>query len=132
MALRKNVALVNAESDAFGVFFNGGTLKIYTGSQPVDPNSAASGTLLCTITIPTPAFGAASAGSISKAGTWSAVASDTGTAGYARMASSDTLKTLDITVTESGAGGDAIIDDDAIVNGNTVTVTSCTVTMPAQ
>lgn len=132
MSLRKNVALVNAESDAFGAFFNGGTLKIYTGSQPADPNAVASGTLLCTITLPNPAFGAASAGSISKSGTWSAVAGDTGTAGYVRMASSDTLKTLDITVTESGAGGDAIIDDDAIVNGNTVTVTSCTVTMPAQ
>lgn len=132
MALKKNVALVNAEASAFGAFFNGGTLKIYTGAQPTDPNAAVTGTLLVTITLPTPAFGAASAGTILKAGTWADVAGATGTAGYARMASSDTLKTLDITVSESGGGGDAIIDDDAIVNGNTVTVTSCSITEPAQ
>ncbi len=129
MALRKNTTLRNAQADALGAFFNGGTVKIYTGAQPASANDAASGTLLCTITIPSPAFGAAAAGVISKSGTWSASAGASGTAGYARIASSDTNKVMDVSVAESAA--DMIITDDAILSGGVVTVTAFTLTTPA-
>jgi len=129
MALRKNTGLRNAQADALGDFFDGGTVEIYTGAQPASANDAVSGTLLCTINIPTPAFGAASGGAIAKAGTWSASASDTGTAGYARIKSADGTKRFDVTVGE--AGTDMIINDDAILTGGVVTVTALTLTTPA-
>jgi hypothetical protein len=129
MALRKNNDTVNEQADFLGSLFDGGTLEIYSGGQPADPNSGPSGSLLVTIDLPTPAFIAAVGGVIAKSGTWQEVASGTGTAGWARMISVDTLKTLDFTVGESGT--DAIINDDAVISGNTITVTSCTITVPA-
>lgn len=129
MALRKNTTLRNAQADALGPFFNGGTLKIYTGAQPASANDAASGSLLATITIPATAFGAAASGIIAKNGTWSAVATGAGTAGWARMASSDGLKIMDLLCAESAA--ELIIDNDAVVTGGVVTVTALTLTVPA-
>lgn len=131
MALRKNNDTVNEQADFFGGLFDGGTLEIYSGTQPADPNDPPTGTLLVTIDIPNPAFGAAVGGTISKAGTWQDVAGATGTAGWARMKSADTNKTLDIAVSESGGGGQAIISSAAIVSGNTITVTACSFTTPA-
>lgn len=131
MPLRKNTATRNEQVELFGSLFDGGTLEIYTGSQPADPNSAASGSLLVTITIPNPAFGAASVGVVAKAGSWSAVATGTGVAGYARFISSDTLKTMDVVVTNIPGGNDLLINSVDIAIGNTVQVVSLTLTEPA-
>jgi len=131
MPLRKNTGTINAQANAFGALFNAGTLEIYTGSQPADPNSAASGSLLATITIPNPAFGAASGGVISKSGSWQVVATGTGAAGYCRMKSADTAKTLDIQVSETPGGNNVLISDINIVTGNNVQVQSLTVSVPA-
>lgn len=130
MPLQKNTDTRDIQIEAFGEIFDGGTLEIYTGPQPADPNDAASGSLLCTITIPNPAFGAASGGTIAKAGSWSDTAGATGTAGYARFISSDTLKTMDAVVTDVPGGNDLLINNIDIVNGNTVTVVSLTLTEP--
>jgi len=129
--LRKNTGLRNIQADALGAVFNAGTLEIYTGGQPADPNSAPTGTLLVTITIPNPAFGSAVLGVISKSGTWSAVAVATGTAGWARFISSDTLKTFDVLVTEDPDINDLLINSADITLGNTVTVVSLTIETPA-
>jgi hypothetical protein len=126
MAYKKNTQTRNTQIAALGAIFNGGKLQIRTGSQPASPNDAATGTLLVEINLPNPAFGAASGGSISKSGTWSNIAVASGTAGWARFISSDTTKTMDCTVAESG--GDLTIDDDAITSGAVVTVTACTLT----
>lgn len=131
MALRKNNALVNAQANFFGSQFDGGTLEIYSGAQPADPNDVASGTLLVTIDLPSPAFNTAVAGTITKAGTWQDTATGTGTAGWGRLISADTTKTADIAITESGGGGQGIINDDAVASGNTVTITSCSFTTPS-
>lgn len=130
MPLQKNTATRNIQITALGEIFDGGTLEIYTGSQPVSPNSAASGTLLCTITIPNPAFGSPTAGVIEEAGSWSDTAVDTGTAGWARFISSDTLKTMDAAVTDVPGGNDLLINNIDIVVGNTVTVVSLTLEEP--
>lgn len=131
MALRKNNDTVNEQADFLGGLFDGGTLEIYSGSQPADPNDAPAGSLLVTIDLPSPAFNAAVGGVISKAGTWQDVATGAGTAGWARMISADTNKTLDLSVSTAGGGGNAIISASAISIGNTVTVTSCSFTVPA-
>lgn len=128
--LRKNVDLRNLQADALGAAFDGGTVEIYTGGQPADPNSGPTGSLLVTIPIPATAFGAASSGVIAKAGTWSAVATDTGVAGWARFISADTLKTFDVLVTEDPDDNDLLINDEDITLGNTVTVISLTITVP--
>lgn len=130
MAITKNTALRNLQAQALGDAFDGGTIQIRTGAKPASANSAASGSLLSTINLPDPAFAPAASGAIDKAGTsWSAIASGTGTAGYARFISSDTLKVMDCTVAESAA--DLIIDDDAITSGGIVTVTAMTLNIPS-
>lgn len=129
MAFRKNDGLRNAQADAFGDLFNGGTIQIRSGGQPADPDDAASGTLIVTINLPADAFGAAASGVISKSGTWTGTAIATATAGWARFISSDTLKTFDVTVGE--AGDDLTIDEEDIVTTDVVTVTGFTFTVPA-
>ena len=126
MAYRKNTDTRNAQIKALGDLFNGGRLQIRTGSQPSSPNNAATGTLLVEINLPNPAFGNPSNGSVTKAGTWSAVAVAGGTAGWARFISADNQKTMDCSVAETG--GDLTIDDENIVSGAVVTVTACTLT----
>lgn len=128
MAFRKNDALRNSEANAFGDLFNGGILQIRTGAQPADPDSAASGTLLAEIDLPADAFNGASGGVITKLGVWSEIAVASGVAGWARFISSDTLKTFDVSVAESAA--DLIIDDEDVVSGGVVTVTSFSLSTP--
>lgn len=128
--LRKNTDLRNIQADALGAVFDAGTLEIYTGTQPADPNSGPSGTLLCTITIPNPAFGAAAAGVISNAGTWQDTAVDTGVAGWARFISAATTETFDVAVTEDPDVNSLLINSVDITIGNTVTVVSLTITVP--
>jgi len=130
MPLQKNTDTRDEQIAVLGSLFDGGTLEIYTGTQPADPNSAVSGSLLATITIPNPAFGAPSAGVIAKAGSWSVVATGTGVAGYARFISSDTLKTMDVPVTNVPGGNNLLISLIDITIGNTVTVVSLTITCP--
>ncbi|GIV35405.1 MAG: hypothetical protein KatS3mg031_2940 [Chitinophagales bacterium] len=127
MAKRKNTTLRNEQANHLGSQFNGGKLRIYTGAQPASPNDAASGTMLVEISIPSPAFGTASNGSVSKIGTWSGTAVATGVAGWARMLSSDLTKNYDFTVATSG--GDLTIDDANITTGGIVNVTSLTLTI---
>jgi hypothetical protein len=129
MSFRKNIALRNAQADAMADLWDGGTLKIYSGSQPASAEDAASGTLLATITLPTPAFGAAASGVVSKSGTWSAVAVATNTAGWGRFETASGSRKMDVSVAESAA--DLIIDNDAVVSGGVVTVTAFTITVPA-
>jgi hypothetical protein len=129
MAYRKNTALRNALANSFASQFGGGSLRIYTGSQPANGNDAPTGTLLVTITLPASPFTTASSGVVSKAGTWSAVATATGTAGWARMISSSGLVNADFSVAESAA--DIIIDDDAITSGAAVSVTAFSMTEQA-
>lgn len=128
MGLRKNEALRTKQADDFADLWDGGTIQIRTGGQPADPDSAASGTLLATITLPTPAFGAAVVGVVSKSGTWQGNAVATNTAGWARFINAAATMSFDVTVAE--AGGDLTIDDDAIVSGGIVTVTAFTLTVP--
>jgi hypothetical protein len=129
MATRINDGMRNRLADSAADAFDSGVLEIRTGSQPASAGTAASGTLLATITLPATAFAAAATGVASKSGTWSATAAASGTAGWARFRNTgDTLR-LDVSV---GQGtGDLSLDEDDIVSGGTVTVNSFTFTMPA-
>lgn len=127
MAVRLSTDLRNVLANAIGSGFNSGTFEIRTGSQPATANTAASGTLLVTISLPGSPFGSASAGSVAKQGSWSASASASGTAGWGRLTGGGNV--IDVSIGESGA--DFIIDNASIVEGGTVTVVSGSVTVPA-
>jgi hypothetical protein len=130
--------------------FKDGILKIYSGSQPTNADTAASGTLLVSITLSSGAwvagafgngleFGTAASGSISKASgaTWSGAAVASGTAGWFRLyanatdagGASTSLPRIDGSVGTSGA--DLNMSSTTITSGQTYTIDTFTITLPS-
>lgn len=115
-----------------------GLVKGYSGVQPADPDTAATGTLLFTLTLGDPAFGAAADANPGGRATAAAITADssadaTGTLGYCRGSSSNGGGTpLDDHIDgEAGtSGADFNFNTLAIVAGAAVSMTSWTVTMP--
>lgn len=104
-------------------------LRIYTGSPPADCATAASGTLLVSMSLPSDWMAAFASGTASKVGSWSASASGTGTAGYYRIWDSGvTTCHVQGTVTATGGGGDMTVDNTSIASGQTVTVNTYSIT----
>lgn len=134
MALQYSISVRNAQLDAVEST-TGATaqLRLYSGSPPADCATAASGTLLATLTLPADWMSAASAGSKAKLGTWSgtgAAAASTGTdAGYFRILdSTGTTTHVQGTVTDAGAGGDLTLDNANIAQNQTITISTFTLT----
>jgi len=123
---RSNVA-ANAACDAMAALANAGKLRIYSGSQPTDADTALSGqTLLAELTMGNPAFNAAVAG----VATATAITSDpsadaTGTATWFRLLQSDGT-----TVISDGSAGtssaDLILATTSIVAAAVIAVTAFT------
>lgn len=130
MAEKLSTTLANQVADNLYDTFNAGTLKLYTGSQPASADDAPSGTLLVTITLPNPAFAAASGGAKAKSGTWSGTGASAGSAGWCRFENSATGKKLDGSVTATGGGGEIELDNVSIAVGQTVTISTGTGTQP--
>lgn len=130
--MKQNTALTNSLADAFADLFDGGSCKLYSGTQPVDANTAPGGgnTLLCTITLPTPAFGAAAGGVVAKSGTWAASVAAAGVATWARIANAAGTRVFDATV--DMYSGELIIDDSNLVDGGYCEVIELTYTVPAE
>jgi len=132
MATRIDSDAANLMADALADEFDSvaGTLTIYSGSAPADADDAPTGTVLAAITLPTPAFGAASAGACAKIGTWEdSSANASGTAGYFRIVSNGG-HVIQGTITATGMGGDMEMANTSIIEGGVVTVTSYNFTMP--
>jgi len=110
-----------------------GTLKIYTGSQPADADTAVTGTLLVTVNLPAPAYGAAnSSGLAALLGTpLSGTAVAAGTAGYFRVATNAGASVFDGSVTATGGGGDLTLDNTSIASGQVVNISSLNYSQPA-
>jgi len=130
MTIKIGTSARNAAADGVTALLDSGTIEIRTGSAPGSPGTAATGTLLATLTFATTAFGAASTG-VATAGTITgdASADATGTAGYFRAESSGAVAIFDGTVGTSGA--DLNLNSVDIVTGGTVDITSMTYTQPA-
>ena len=128
-----------------------GNLKIYSGSQPANADTAFSGTLLCTITVGSGAvsanefangleFDAPASGYVEKCSeeVWSGVAGVTGTAGWFRFyanatdagGASTTLPRIDGSIGTSGA--DLNMSSTSIVATSTYTIDSFKLTLPYQ
>lgn len=139
MALKTSAALANAALNAGIVATMTGTtwrINVYTGSQPATPETAATGTLLGTLTCSNPVFGTASA----KATSLNSVTSDTtadasGTAGYVRFyrtgdtapgsAGSGTDMRMDLLI-----GTDIAVDNSSVVAGGVIALSSWVLNHP--
>jgi hypothetical protein len=124
MAIQYSVAVNNARLDSIETTVGTSPkLRIYTGAQPANCGTAASGTMLVEMALPSDWLGAASAAQKSKAGTWSGVAAAGGTAAHYRIYDS-----AGTTCHEQGSvglgSGDLSLDNTNIANGQTVTVTA--------
>jgi hypothetical protein len=109
-----------------------GRLEHRVGTQPTNVSDASTGALLGTNIFANPAFGNAAVG----VATANAIASDTnadasGTAGYFRIytgAGADTAALMQGNTATSGA--DLNFDNNVIVAGGTIAISSLTITVP--
>lgn len=116
MAISITAAAANSMAAALATAIgSAATIQIRSGSKPATPETAASGTLLCTVTI-SGSF-SASGGSITAADPASASPAASGTAGYFRLLTSGATAILDGTVTATGGGGDMQLGSTTITTG---------------
>lgn len=128
MALQLSSGVRNACLDAIeSTISTAPILKIRTGAAPADCATADSGSVLVSITLPSDWMAAASGGSKAKSGTWSGTASGTGTAGHFRVYDSGGT-TCHIQGTVGLGTGDLSLDNTSIANGQSVSVSTFTLT----
>lgn len=131
MAVQLSIAVRNARLDAIETSIGtSAVLKIRSGAQPATCATADSGTVLATLNLPTDWMAAASSGSKAILGTWQDLSADaTGTAGHFRIYDSGgTTCGIQGSITATGGGGDMTLDNTSIASGQTVTITSFTLT----
>lgn len=131
MAIKMSVTVRNARLDAIETAIGtAAVLKIRSGAVPSNIADADSGTVLAALTLPSDWMAAAGSGSKAKAGTWQDVSADAaGTAGHFRVYASDgTTQHIQGTVTVTGGGGDMELDNTSIAAGQTVTISTFTLT----
>lgn len=121
----------NAIVDDIDAGAGAGTIAIRTGAQPTNVGDADTGTLLGTLTFSDPAFGNSATGTA----TASAITSDTsadasGTAGHFRI--KDSTPAIHSDGTCGQGTGDLNFNNNVIVAGGTIAISSFTVTVPIQ
>lgn len=125
---RISVDCAKAALDARTALLNGGTIKLYTGSQPATVAAAPTGTLLATLTLSNPAFAAAVAGGPGATAAANAItganAVASANAGWFRAYSSGAVGVIQGNVGERSA--DLIMQSIACVNGQPVAATGWT------
>lgn len=130
MAVQLSVAVRNARQDAIETTIGTSPkMRLLTGSPPANCATAQSGTLLCEIDLPSDWLGNASAGAKAKAGTWSGTGAAAGNVGYFRIV--DTAGTtchMQGTVTATGGGGDATMDNVTVAVSQAVNVNTFSTT----
>jgi hypothetical protein len=131
MSLQLSTSVRNARLDTVeSTISTSAVLKIRTGAAPADCGTADSGTVLATLSLPSDWMAAASAGAKAKSGTWQdASADNSGTAAHFRIYDSGgSTCHIQGTVTATGGGGDMTLDSVAITAGQSVTITSFSLT----
>lgn len=126
MALQYSVAANNAQLDAVETTTGASAkLRLYTGSVPANCATAASGTLLIEIPLPSDWMNAASGTTKTKLGTWTGTASAAGVAGYFRVV--DNAGTTTHIQGTCGIGtGDLQLTNTNIAASQTVTIDTFT------
>jgi len=132
------IAAANGVVDLLDEGTGAGLLRAYSGSQPVDPDAAITGTLAATFVLTDPAFGGAADAAPGATATAAAVADDTSidatvTVTHMRAWSSNDGATPLNAHIDGNAGTDAeafIFNTVAFVAGATGSITSWTYTQP--
>lgn len=109
---------------------NAGTLKYYTATQPATCSAITSQTLLATQTLGSPFAAAASGGVLTITAPANVAAAATGTATWARIATSGGTCVMDATVTATGGGGYFTFNSPSFTSGVTVTTNASTINAP--
>lgn len=137
MATRLSTAARNAATNAVAALpdadVGAGSIQIRTGAQPATANDPATGTLLATLTLADPSFGAAALGvaTLDATPVLTTTGVAAGTAGWFRMLDNSGDTVLDGAVTVTGGGGEMELNTTTISIGVTVEVTAGTLTTPA-
>lgn len=116
-------ATVNGQADYLATSLNGGTIEIYDGTQPATADTAITSQVLgVTLTLGSPAFGAAVSGLITANAITSGVAVASITPTWARIKKSGGVVAMDVSAGASGAN----LTIGAFTSGTTVGITSFT------
>lgn len=132
--LRHALTARNAAADAVLALLDAGPaagkLEIRSGGLPAGPESAATGTLLATVTFSDPATGGATNGTDTITDPVAVTGVASGTAGWARFMDSAGNAVMDCDVTATGGGGAITLSTTTISNGVTVDMAAITYTVP--
>lgn len=126
-------AAANGAVDLLDAGTGAGYVNIYSGTQPASANDAATGTLLATLTLNDPAFGAAAVGVKTCAVTPEVTTTGItpGVAGWFRGFDSAAAVVIDGECGAVSSGAEMELSNTSIATGQIVTLVSWTVTMPA-
>lgn len=116
-------AVLNLVADLADAGAAAGTLSLYSGAQPANANGAPSGTLLATVDLVDPAFGAAAARSVAIADPAPVTGAADGDAGWFRVEDSNGTTVFDGAVTVTGGGGELELSTVTVSVGVTVDIT---------
>lgn len=138
MAMKLSNQAADSMLSAIGTMCNGGTLIIYSGTEPATANTALSGnTVLAQLTMNATAFGAPGASGADRIITAAAITADSsadssGTATFFRIFdSSGTLVTDVVYQGTAGTSGQQLnLNSTDIIAGGNVSISSLTITMP--
>lgn len=128
MALQYSVTVNNARLDSIETAAGTAVkLRLYTGAVPANCAASEAGTLLVEMVLPSDWMNAASTGTKTKLGTWSAAAVATGTAAHFRIYDSAGTN-CHLQGTAGTASTDMILDNTSIATGQTVTCNTFSLT----
>ena len=131
MAIQLSTSVRNARLDQIETTIGtAAVLKLRTGAQPANCAAADSGTVIISYTLASDWAAAASSGSKAFSNTpISGAATATGTLAHYRLYASDgTTCHAQGSITVTGGGGDMTVDNTSVNSGQTVNVTSWTIT----
>jgi hypothetical protein len=133
MALQLSETVRNSRLDAIETAIStAAILRIYdlTAGAPANCAAAITATLIAEITLPSDWMNDAASGSKAKAGTWSDTsANNAGTADFFRIwDAAGTTCHLQGTVTLTGAGGDMTLDNTNVTAGQSITISTFSLT----
>ena len=127
MSLGFATTLRNSRADAItAAVGSGGTLTIYSGTQPATGGTAT--TVLVTFTLASPFAASSSGGVLTITNPAATAASATGTASWARFKTAGGVFVFDSPVSATGGGAPIQMNSTAITSGVNVTVTSLVIT----
>ena len=132
LSMDARVATLNTINDRVNAGAGPGVLQLYTGTQPNSPDVAATGTLLATFTLADPAFVNIANGSMDLDADpdLSAVAINTGPAGWARISDSNGTAVIDGTVSSTYAAGEFFVNSTSITTNQPVFLTTFQINFP--